>query len=463
MRFASLSGGTLMVHALALHVMTLLDGLVLALLIAVNSLCVAAEFAAVAVPKSQIAELARQGSHRATGLLTVLGDGAALDRYIAACQIGITLSSLLAGAYGQATVALELASWLEQAAALEPASAHTAAFIVVLLGLTVLQMVLGELVPKSLALQFPERVALATYPPMRWFASVSRLIIWLLNGSGFLLLKPFGIKPGGQQHVHSPDELAILFSESRQGGTLSPESHRRLERGLELSARTVRQMMTPRSDLYAVEVSTPSAELLQKVINSPYSRLPVYQRSLDHILGAISTNVVVECFAASGALPPIEQLLSPIPFVPEALRSHRLIRFLQRERSTKAIVVDEHGGVQGIISIKDVLWELFGEVGDELAQPDVKVEVLRDGSVRLPGSLRRDEAETWLGVRWEGPAATVGGHIIAVLGHLPVEGQCLEIEGVRITVTDMSPRGVRWVVVPPRTSDEDTLSAGPAS
>lgn len=432
--------------------MTLLDGLVLAVLIAVNALCVAAEFAAVAVQKGQIAALEQQGNTRAAGLLSMLGDGAQLDRYIAASQIGITLSSVIAGAYGQATVAIALVPWLERAGSLEPSSAENASFVIVLLGLTVLQVVLGELVPKSLAIQFPERVALATFPPMRWFVSASRAFIWLLNGSGFLLLKPFGVLPGGQQHVHSPEELALLFSESRQGGSLSPESHRRLERGLQLSARTVRQMMTPRSDLYAVEISTPVEELLEKLVRSPYSRLPVYRRSLDQIVGAISTKAVVERFAATGTLPPIEQLLRPIPFVPEALRSHRLVRFLQHERSTKAIVVDEHGGVQGIISIKDVLWELFGEVEDELAEPDAKVEVLSDGSVRLPGSLRRDEAQRWLGARWESSAATVGGHIVAALGRLPTQGEQVEVDGVQVTITEMGPRAVRWVVIRPRSA-----------
>lgn len=432
--------------------MTLIDGLVLAVLVAVNALCVAAEFAAVAVQKSQIAALEQQGNRRATGLLSVLGDGSQLDRYIAASQIGITLSSVIAGAYSQARVAGELAPWLEGIASFEPSAAQSTAIVIVLLGLTVLQVVLGELVPKSLALQFPERVALATFPPMRWLVSVSRAFIWLLNGSGFLLLAPFGISRGGQQHVHSPDELALLFSESRQGGTLSPESHRRLERGLHLSARTVRQMMTPRSQLDAVEASTPLDELLAKVIHSPYSRLPVYRRSFDQILGAISTKAVVERFAATGTLPPIEQLLLPIPFVPEALRSHRLVRFLQQARSTRAIVVDEHGGVQGIISIKDVLWELFGEVEDELAEPHARVEVLSDGSVRLPGSLRREEAERWLGARWDSAAATVGGHVVAALGRLPSQGEQVSIDGVEVTITDMSPRAVRWVVIHPRSA-----------
>lgn len=437
--------------------------LILMLLVAVNALCVAAEFSAVAAQKSQIAPLARAGNARAAGLLAVLGDGAELDRYIAACQIGITLSSLIAGAYGQATIAVAIVPWLEQSLALAPTTARTAGSITVLLSLTVLQVVLGELVPKSLALQFPERLALATYLPMRWSVSVYRGFIWLLNGSGFLLLKPFGVVPGRHPHVHSPEELAILFSESRSGGELSPESHRRLERGLRLSTLSVRQMMTPRSDLYAIEVSTPAPEILKTIIQSPYSLLPVYRGSLDRILGAISTKVAVERFAASGKLPPIEQLLRPMPFVPEALHSHRFIRFLQRERSSKAIVVDEHGGVQGIISIKDVLWQLFGQVGDELAEPGAGVEVLADGSVRLPGSLRRDQAEQWLRARWEGDALTVGGHVIASLGRLPLAGERVEIDGVSVTITDMTPTTVRWITARPRSEPPPRVSLQPES
>lgn len=429
--------------------MTLVPYLVLGGLIAVTALYVAAEFAAVAVQKSQISLLARQGNPRAIGLMTVLESGVELDRYIAACQIGITLTSLIAGAYGQATLTAQLAPWLAANVGLAPASAETAAFTVVLLSLTVLQMVLGELVPKTLALQYPERVALSTFPPLRWSVSLYRLPIWLLNGSGFLLLRPFGIRPGGHQHVHSPEELAALFAESRQGGTLNPAAHRRLQRGLELSARTVRQMMTPRSELHAIEASTPPEELLQKILQSPYSLLPVYRGSLDNILGAVSAKALVAHFAASGALPPVEQMLRPLPFAPEALRSHSLVRLLQRARSSKAIVVDEHGGVQGIISAEDVLWELFGEIRDELSEPSSSVETLASGALRLPGSMRLDEAAHQLGARWRGPAITVGGHITAALGRLPVEGDQLVLDEVRLTVTAMGATSVLWVVAVP--------------
>lgn len=435
--------------------MTPFPWVVILLLVAINALYVAAEFSAVAVPKSQIAVLARNGNRRALGLSSVLENGAQLDRYIAACQIGITLSSLGAGAYGQAEITPDLAPWLVRHFALSEAVGQSSAFVIVLLTLTTLQVVLGELVPKSLALQFPERMALGTYLPMRWSVAAYRAFIWLLNGSGFLLLRPFGVRPGGHQHVHSPQEIEILLEESHRGGALSGDAHRRLERALRLSERTVRQMMTPRNDLYAIEASTPTEQILQRILQSPYSRLPVYRGSLDHVLGALSTKHVVGLYAARGTIPALEELLLPIPFVPESLHSHRFVRFLQQERSSKAIVVDEHGGVQGIISIEDVLGELFGEIGDELKQPDSGAELLADGGVRVPGSMRLDEAEPWLGTRWEGTAATLAGHILDVLGRMPNPGETLEVDGVGVTITEMSPKAVLWMTIRPRVNSEE--------
>lgn len=431
---------------------------VIALLVAFNALYVAAEFAAVAVPRPRIAALAASGNGRAAGLHAVLEDGAALDRYIAACQIGITLSSLVAGAYGQATVGLALGGWLERGLGLGAASAQSSAFLVVLLVLTTLQVVLGELVPKSLALQYPVRVALFTYLPLRWSVSAYRAFIAVLNGSGLLLLKPFGITPGGHQHVHSPEEIDILLAESRRHGAVSPEVHRRLDRGLHLSQRTVRQMMTPRSEIHAIDASTPPDELLQRILESPFSRLPVYEGELDQIIGAVSAKEVIGALAIGQEVPPLRELIRPMPFVPETLRSDRLVRFLQERRSSKAVVVDEHGGVHGIISIEDVLGELFGTIGDELKTSESMAERLADGTVRLPGSMRLDETEAWLGTRWSGSAATVGGHVVAALGRLPSEGDTVEIDGVAVTVTAMDPTAVRWIVARPMDAEEPAPS-----
>jgi len=441
--------------------MTAFALVVLAFLIAVNAVYVAAEFAAVAVQRPQLSALAKGGSRRAAGLLAVLENGVELDRYIAACQIGITLSSLVAGAYGQATLALTLGPELEAWLKVDTATAHSLAFTIVLMALTAFQMVVGELIPKSLALQFPEATALFTYLPTAWSVSIYRPFIWLLNGSALVMLKPFRVTPGGHQHAHSLAEIGLLLDQSRQGGKLSEAAHRRLERGLYLSGRTVRQMMTHRQDMVAIEASTPASEVLEQILKSPYSRVPVYKETLDEVLGAVSTKIVLRTYATKGELPELAKLVQPIPFVPDSLRAHRLVRFFQDQRASKAIVVNEFGGVEGIISIEDVLMELFGDIGDELKQPELSAEKRPDGTVRLPGWMGVEEAQAWLGARWDGSAATIAGHIIEELGRLPNEGENVEVDGVRLRIDEMGPTTVRWVVIHPRSEPPPPLEEPP--
>jgi CBS domain containing-hemolysin-like protein len=435
--------------------MSLVPWFVIGVLIAINALYVAAEFASVAVPRSRIAALAEEGNPRARGLLGILEDGVRLDDYIAACQIGITLTSLIAGAYAQATITPDLVSLLERIGGLSRATAFSVTTIGVLLVLTGSQVVIGELLPKSLALQFPERMALATYLPTQWSVVLYRPFIAVLNGSAFLLLKPFGVRPGGHRHVHSPDEIEFLLAASRKGGMLEPEAHRRLRRGLQLSSRTVRQLMVPRGDLVAIDATTPAEEILEILLSSPYNTLPVYQGSLDRIVGAVSLKDVASAFAQSGRIPSLIEIVRPIPFVPESLSADRLVRFFQEQKSTKAIVVDEFGGVEGIVSVQDVLEELFGEIVEEEAEEEVAVERLEDGRLRLPGSMALDEVETWIGVRWEGTAATVAGHVLEAFGRLPEEGETLEIDGVEVTVEKMSPKAILSVLVRPKAAEEE--------
>jgi len=421
--------------------------LVITALVAVNALYVAAEFATVAVPRSKVAQAAKEGSARATSLRDLLESPAALDRYIAACQIGITLSSLLVGAYGQATLGPALASLLGEHLGLEPAASFSTATVTVLLGLTAAQVVLGELVPKNLALRFPLEVALVTFPPTRLSTTLYRPFIAFLNGSGLLLLKPFGMQAHGHQHVHGPEEIELLLAESRRGGALSPEAHRRLRRGLQLSRRTVHELMVPRRELEAIEVSTPTAEVVERLRTSPYSRLPVYRGSLDAVLGVVSSKDLVHLFVQRGALPPLESLVRSLPFVPESMSADRLVHYLQERRASLAIVVDEYGGVQGLISVEDVLSELLGDLADELKEPDPGPETLGDGSTRLPGTMTLVDAEPWLGTRWTGTTTTVGGHVVEVLGRLPEPGEEHVIEGVHVKVLDMGPTAIRWLSV----------------
>lgn len=427
------------------YIATVLPFLFIAALVAINALYVAAEFASVAVPRSKVAHAAKDGSTRAIGLRDLLDDPAALDRYIAACQIGITLSSLLVGAYGQATLGPALAALLTEHLGLDRAAAFSTSTVVVLLALTATQVVLGELVPKNLALRYPLEVALFTFPTTRLSTVLYRPFIAFLNGSGLLLLKPFGLLAHGHQHVHGPEEIELLLAESRRGGALTPEAHRRLRRGLQLSRRTVHELMVPRRELEAIEVNTTTQEVVERLRTSPYSRLPVYRGSLDAVLGVVSSKDLVHLFVNEGALPPLTSLVRPLPFVPESMSADRLVHYLQERRASLAIVVDEYGGVQGLISVEDVLSELLGDLADELKEPDPGPETLEDGSIRLPGSMTLTDAEPWLGVRWTGTTTTVGGHVVEVLGRLPDPGEEHVIDGVTVKILDMGPTAIRWL------------------
>lgn len=330
-------------------------------LIAANALYVAAEFSAVAAERPRLAQLAKEGNRRAQKLLAIVEDGVQLDRYIAACQIGITISSLVAGAYGQATLTVALAPILASWFGMSILTAASTAAVVVLLLLTVLQVVLGELLPKSLALQFPERTALITFTPTRWSVAVFRGFIWLLNGSGFLLLRPFGIRPGGHQHVHSPEEVGLMIAESTRSGSMSQEMSARLQRGLTLSARTVRDLMIPRAEIFGIESSCTPAEVMQRVIESSYNRVVVYDGTLDRVVGTVGVKDIVGHYAEHGVVPALATVVRPIPRIRDTERADQLVRLLQEQKASKAIAIDDDGHVVGFVSIDDALWELFRE------------------------------------------------------------------------------------------------------
>jgi CBS domain containing-hemolysin-like protein len=256
--------------------------------------------------------------------------------------------------------------------------------------------------------------------------------------------------------VHSPQELELLFAESQRAGQLSPEMHQRLQRGMRLSRRTVRQLMVPRSRLDAIEASTPHAEIVRRVLVSPFSRLPVYRETIDQVLGSVSTKDIVASYVEHGEIAPLAQLLRPIAFVPESLTADHLVRLLREERTSKAIVVDEFGGVQGIISVDDLLAEVFGELASELRKvPPPGAEMLHDGRVKLPASMRPDAAQDWLGEHWEGSAATLGGLIVSRLGRLPGRGEHVTMGHTEITVLEVSATTIVSIALRPREKEGD--------
>ena len=280
----------------------LLASLVILFLILLTGLYVAAEFAAVGARRSRLRRLAEDGNGLAARILPVVEDPHELDRYIAVSQIGITLSSLILGAYGQAALAPALTPLVAGGrSAWSRTRRSRPAAVIVLLVLTVLAMIVGELVPKSLALQDPTRTAIFTVLPMQWSLRLFSWAIVVLNGSGILLLRLLRVPSTGHRHVHSPEEIELLIAESRDGGLLEPEEQVRLHRALRLGLRTASQLMVPRARLAAIDINTPMPEVLRIVTSSPFSRLPVYRDSLDHVVGMLHTkDLVTEYVAGTG-------------------------------------------------------------------------------------------------------------------------------------------------------------------
>jgi CBS domain containing-hemolysin-like protein len=424
-------------------------------MIAINALYVAAEFAAVGVRHSRIRTLAAEGNVRARRLLPRIGDAESLDRYVACCQVGITFSSLILGAVGQALLTPKLAPLLQEWFSVQPVTASSTAAMVVLLGLSTVQMVLGELVPKSLALQFPTQTALATVFPMIWSMGIFAWFIAALNGSGSLILRALGVRGGAHRHIHSPDEIELLIVESRDGGLLEQEEQQRLHQALRLSQRPASQLMVARLHMITIDADAPARFVLQRVAESPYSRFPVVRGSKDNVIGVLYTKDVIAHFIERGQVPAVTQLMRPVFTVPRGVTADRLLALFREHRCQQAILVDEYGGIEGLVTLEDVLTEVFGDFGDEFKQPDRGLEQLSDGRIRAPGLTRLDELELMLGTRLAGSAATVGGLVLHTLGRLPAIGDRIAVDGVQIEVEAMSKRAVASVLVtPPQPSEQ---------
>ena len=261
---------------------------IIVLLVATNALYVAAEFATISARRTRINELALQGNGAAKRLLPYVQDRTLLDRYIAACQIGITLSSIVVGFYGQAQLTPILTPWLSGVGLFEGAAAASIATVLVLVVLTGLQVVWGELLPKSIAIRFPERLALFTTLPMVASLFVLRPLIALLNGSAFALIRLLRLPEYSKHsHVHSPDELELLFKKSAQGGLLDAGERDMLRNVLHFEDTIARQIMLPRTRIEAVPLNGDPGEHLKRLANSTHTRFPVYDGSLDQIVGMI--------------------------------------------------------------------------------------------------------------------------------------------------------------------------------
>lgn len=421
---------------------------VIVFLISVNALYVAAEFAAVGARRTRIRERAEAGDRLARQLLPVVEDRAQLDRYIAACQIGITLSSIVVGFYGQAQLTPVVAPLLV-ALGMGEGAAGSLTPVGLLLVLTFSQVVLGELLPKSIAIRYPEKVALSTMLPMRYSLIVLRPFISALNGSGFFLMRVMGLSSDPEHsHVHSPDELEMLFRESAQGGFVDAGEREMLENVLHLEERVVRQILVPRNRMVAAPLDTPPEELLSRLAGSPHTRFPIYDGNVDKVVGIVHLRDLY-LFARESPGGDLREIVREVPLVPESVTVWELWRTLGERRSYVAIIFDEHGGTAGMVTVEDMVEEVFGELRDEFDCEERDM-ILEDGSerTRMRGDLLVSVANSRLLLDLPEEADTVGGLVLDRLGRLPEPGDEVTAGGARLRVEAVRENGVEEVSVP---------------
>jgi putative hemolysin len=425
------------------------------LLISLNGLYVAGEFSSVSARKTRIIQLAADGNRLAQTLLPVLQDPHRLDNYIAASQVGITLSSIVLGIYGEQQIAPLIAPLIARLPlGFDPATgSHLAAAgiasTLVLILLTTLQVVMGELVPKSIAIQYPERMALATALPMKWSADyLLKPLIVLLNGSGALILRLLGTSHGGSHtHVHSPEEILILVKESHRGGLIAAAESWYLQNVFRRSRARAEEIATPRPRMVTAPVDRPVREVLKLAADSAYTRIPVYEGDIDHIVGFVHLRDLFTLYRTGDGVD-VRSILRPVPFVPESLTSAEVWARLDEAQSYLAIVFDEYGGTSGMITREDLVEELFGELQDEFDQEQAFITRVGAGRISVRGDMLISSLNDRLEINLPHEAShTIGGLVMDRLGRIPQVGDVVVIEGIHLRVEAVEHRSVSEVCV----------------
>lgn len=432
---------------------------VVAFLILVNGIYVAAEFATVSSRRPRLAQLADEGSAPARYMLQVTESPHALDTYIAACQLGITVSSLVLGFYGQSQIIKLFEPQFARLDDVTQVAVRSGAATAILFGLTTLQVVLGELMPKNVGIQFPERLAMATMPVMKWSVILYHPLIVFFNGSGRILLRLMG-RPAVAEHahIHTPEEILILVEESSAGGVLDADERRLLVNTLQLRNLTARKVMIPRTHMFAAAVDRDIEELMETLAQSPYSRLPLYEETIDSIVGVIHVKDLLRAYrsrllseAAGQSDPPLSprDLLHPVLHVPDSASVENVMDTMQRRRINLAIVVDEYGGTAGMITFEDLVEEIIGEFQDEFDQENPPVEFRPNNRLRVRGDVQLHQLNELLDLELPTDEVdTIGGLVFAAIGHVPKPGDVTVIDSLPVRVDRVAHNSIAAVSFP---------------
>ncbi len=423
----------------------------IALLILFNGAFVISEIALVSARKARLQQWANEGDSKAKAALGLVSEP---RRFLSTVQIGITLVGILTGAFGGATVAESLAGVLAGVPSFAP-YAHALALGAVVLAITFLTLVFGELVPKRIGLNHPERIASWVAGPMRTLSALAAPAAWILDASSDLTLRVLRIKPSEEPPV-TEEELKILIEQGTAAGAFETAERDMFHRVIRLGNRQVSSLMTPRAEVVWLDVSDPPEEVRRKITGHYHNRFPVCRGSLDDIVGVVQSK---ELLAPSLAGRPMDLrgALHPPPFVPEGTPALKVLEMFKRTPLHMALVVDEYGGLKGVVTLNDLLSSIVGEL-QETAEAQEPVVVRReDGTWLVDGMMPVDEFKDTFGIprmpgEEKGYFNTVGGFVMMQLGRIPKAADHFHWNGFRVEVMDMDGRRVDKVLVtPPKT------------
>ncbi|UOR05564.1 hemolysin family protein [Hymenobacter aerilatus] len=409
-----------------------------------NGFFVAAEFALVKVRLSQMEIRAQEGNRFAKLTLSLLHK---LDAYLSATQLGITLASLLLGWVGEDVVVdIVLVVMHSLGYDMPLAAAHSIAIPISFGLITLLHIVFGELIPKSLAIQRAEATSLIIAAPLRGFYFITFPIIWVMNTISNAVLRLMGVAPASEHEVHTTEELRLLLDQSMQSGELQNSEHELLENVFEFNDRMVKQIMVPRTKIAAIDINAPQDQVLEIAYSEGYSRIPVYEGSIDNIVGVLYVKDLLQ-LVRRGEPIVVSRIMRPAYFVPETKKINRLLRQFQRKHMHMAIVSDEFGGVSGIVTIEDIIEELVGEIQDEYDNEVPVVEKVSENEYRVNTATPIPDANEYLpyplpeGDDYE----TVGGLLNMIYGNIPDVGDVAVLDNYEFRVLQRSRRAVELV------------------
>jgi len=422
----------------------ILDILITLLLVGLNGFFVAAEFAIVKVRLSQIELIARTGNPFAPMAKKIVEH---LDSYLSATQLGITLASLGLGWVGEPVVSKVIGQLLRGLGLdLHEDTLHSISLPIAFSIITVLHIVLGELAPKSLAIQRPEAVTLATSIPLRMFYIVFKPFIWILNTISNRLLRMIGVEPGLEQELHSADEIRYLIEESSKGGMMEISETELISNVFDFGETTAASIMVPRGNVCAIDIALTGEQMFAKVLEEGYSRMPVYKGSIDNILGIVYTKDLVMLMNYRNLIV-IQDIMRPAFFVQEGDKIKMILREMQRRKAHLAIVSDEFGGTAGIITLENIMEELVGDIQDEYDEEKPDIVKKSDSEWTIESGVSIADLNDMLpfalqdGEEYE----TLGGLLNKTAGYIPEEQEIIRLGDYEATILRRTKRRVEQI------------------